>query len=114
LFSDRVFWRKAVLNVRAGAKIDHPARLKFHRQAGFLWGAERGSALLGDVFSVGYRRYEDGGAIRESAAGGVGGGEVGERRTMRPSTIETKQSFATTPQTLLLEFTSRARSSTGS
>jgi len=28
---------------------------------------------MGSVFSVGYRRHEDGGAIRESAAGGIGG-----------------------------------------
>jgi hypothetical protein len=31
--------------------------------------------LVGDVFSVGYRRHEDGGTVRKGAAGGVGGGD---------------------------------------
>ena len=38
-------------------------------------GSDHGSDLIGSVFSVGYRRHEDGGAIREGAAGGVGGGD---------------------------------------
>jgi len=37
-----------------------------------LGGAELGLALTGYVFSVGYRRHEDGGAIGKGAVGGVG------------------------------------------
>ena len=50
-------------------------RLQFHGQAGSFWGAEEGSALIGGVFSMEYRRHEDSGDLRESTAGGAGGGD---------------------------------------
>lgn len=56
-------------------KIDHPARFNFHGQAGSYLGSGDDSELIGYVFSVGCRRDEDGGAICDSAAGGIGGGD---------------------------------------